>query len=75
MKRSFREQGSEILQSDSEGSLLVSMQGSEPDEVIRMKPGADWLVQFGSDLGESNIGQFITNVFKPSTIWQKKFLV
>lgn len=67
MKGSFREKGSEILQSDSEGSLLVSLQGSEP-EVIRMKPGADCLVQFGSDLGESNIGQFITNVFKPSTI-------
>lgn len=41
MKGPIREQGLEILQSDSEGSWLVSLQGSEPGEEIRIKPGAD----------------------------------
>lgn len=70
MKGPIREQDLEILQSDSEGFWLVSLQGSEPGEEIRIKPGADWLVQFGSELGKSYNGQFITNVFKPSTIWK-----
>lgn len=70
MKGPFREQGPEILQSDSEGSRLISLQRSEPGEEIRMKPGDNWLVQFGSELGESYNGQFITDVFKPSSIWK-----